>query len=154
MGFIGIFVLDYLVLYGLYFTLPDEILTHYIYYYGIVHTARQIVQEIAPLDAVSAFDNVLYSPRATLEIVRGCDGSGVMFLLVAAIAAYPSAWRGKIIGILSAIVLTCVLNQARIVGLYFTLTRQPDWFIALHTYLVPTLFVILAVGFFATWASH
>jgi len=95
----------------------------------------------------------LSSPRATLSIVRGCDGAGVTFLLIAAVLAFSAGWKYKLLGAAGALVLTYALNELRVVGLYFVAAYHSEWFGLLHDYLVPTLLIVACCIFFAAWAG-
>lgn len=146
--FLGI----YGIFHTLYFRLPDEILREVVYYRGIGVFCSQLIHFIAPLEQVSAIHNHLQSPHADLEIVRGCDGAGALFLVMAAILAFPASIKRKLMGLVLGIALMYTLNLIRISGLYFVVAYHNDWFTVIHTYLAPTLLIIVACLFFAWWA--
>ena len=145
LGFYGLF-------HSLYFGLPDNVLRDVIHYYGIGLLCSSLIHFIAPLEQVSAVHNHLQSPLADLVIVRGCDGAGVLFLVMAAILAFPASLKQKLIGLLLGVAFMYTLNLVRIIGLYFVVAYHNDWFLLVHTYLAPTLFIIVACLFFAWWA--
>jgi exosortase family protein XrtM len=152
--FVTLFGLLYLVQYGAYQWLPDRFLAEVVYRHGIVAGAASAIEWLAPAERVVVDGNRLASPRATLEIVRGCDGSGALFLLVAAILALRAAPLRTAGGLLGALLLVYALNQLRVVGLYFVAAYRGDWFTPLHGYLVPTLFVVVAALYFGWWAAR
>jgi len=88
------FVLRMLGYYGmfhvLYFLIPMAVLHDQIYPLLFGHPTVSIISALQPAEAVQASANRIASPRAILEIVRGCDGSGVLFLITAAILAFPA----------------------------------------------------------------
>ena len=145
LGFYGIF-------HTLYFGLPDAILREVVYNRGIGVFCSKLIHFIAPMEQVSAVQNHLQSPVADLEIVRVCDGAGAVFLVMAAILAFPASVKRKLIGIVLGILLMYSLNLIRISGLYFVVAYHNDWFQIIHTYLAPTLLIIVACLFFAWWA--
>ena len=145
LGFYGIF-------HTLYFGLPDAILREVVYNRGIGVFCSKLIHFIAPMEQVSAVLNHLQSPVADLEIVRGCDGAGAVFLVMAAILAFPASVKRKLIGLVLGILLMYSLNLIRISGLYFVVAYHNDWFQIIHTYLAPTLLIIVACLFFAWWA--
>jgi exosortase family protein XrtM len=145
LGFYGIF-------HTLYFGLPDEVFRDVVYYRGIGVFCSQLIHLIAPLEQVSAVQNHVQSPHADLEVVRGCDGAGALFLVMAAILAFPASIKRKLIGLVLGIALMYSLNLLRISGLYFVVAYHNDWFTVIHTYLAPTLLIIIACLFFAWWA--
>jgi exosortase family protein XrtM len=86
--------------------------------------------------------------------VRGCDGSGVILLLVAAIITVRTTIKRTLLGIVGAIALVYVLNQLRIVAIYFVVSRWRPWFTPVHVYFIPTLMILVGALYFAVWASH
>jgi exosortase family protein XrtM len=148
MVFVGCYAL---LNYG-YFKIPVDLFMNVIYYHGVVAICADLINMLAPLEQVLAQQNHLLSSKADLEIVRGCDGAGVLFLVASAIVAFPSTWRRKLIGLLLGISLIYLLNLLRISVLYFIIAYQPDWFLLVHTYLAPTLMIIVGCCYFAWWA--
>jgi exosortase family protein XrtM len=135
-----------------YFKIPVDLFMNVIYYHGVVTLCADLINLIAPLEQVLAQQNHLLSAKTNLEIVRGCDGAGVLFLMVSAIAVFPSNWRQKLIGLLLGIGLIYSLNLVRISGLYFVIVYHPDWFLLIHSYLAPTLMIMVGCCYFAWWA--
>jgi exosortase family protein XrtM len=152
-AFVALFALLYAIQHGVYQSVPDRVLADVVYRHGIVAGAASVIEWIAPGEQVIVDGNRLASPRAVLEIVRGCDGSGALFLLVAAILALRAGARPTALGLCGALSLVYVLNQLRVVGLYFVAAYRGDWFTPLHGYLVPTLFVVVSALYFAWWAA-
>lgn len=146
-----LFVACYVLLDYAYFQIPVELFMHVIYYHGVVAVCADLLNWLAPLEHVLAKQNHLMSAKANLEIVRGCDGAGVLFLLIAAVVAFPGGWRRKLIGLAIGIGLIYCINLIRIVSLYFIVAYQPAWFMLIHSYIAPTLMVILACAYFAWW---
>lgn len=147
-----IFVGCYALLNYGYFKIPDDLFLNVIYYHGVVMVCADLINMLAPLEHVLAQQNHLLSAKANLEIVRGCDGAGVLFLVVSAIVAFPSTWLRKLIGLLLGIGLIYLLNLLRISILYFVIAYRPDWFQLIHVYLAPTLMVLVGCCYFAWWA--
>ena len=111
--------------------------------YGLLTRAgAALVNLLHPLEAARAEANLLVSGRAVLEIVRGCDGSGAMFMLTAALLAAPLTVRVKAMGLVAGLALVLLLNQARITGLYFVAAYRPAWFLPVHAYVAHSLLVL------------
>jgi exosortase family protein XrtM len=147
-----LFIGSYVLLdYG-YFKIPVDLFINVFYYHGVVTVCADLINMIAPLEQVVPHQNHLISTKADLEIVRGCDGAGVLFLIVSAILVFPSKLRRKLIGLILGIGLIYMINLLRIAVLYFVMAYHPDWFSLIHTYLAPTLMVIVACAYFALWA--
>jgi exosortase family protein XrtM len=135
-----------------YFNIPVDLFINTIYYHGVVTICADLINLISPLEQVLPQQNHLISANVDLEIVRGCDGAGVLFLMVSAILVFPSKLKRKVIGLILGIVLIYVLNLLRIGVLYFVIAYHPYWFQLIHVYLAPTLMVIVACAYFALWA--
>ncbi len=146
--FIGFYVL---LDFG-YFQIPVDLFINVIYYYGVVTICADVINFIAPLENVVAQQNHLISVNANLEIVRGCDGAGVLFLVISAILAFPAKLIRKLIGLMLGIILISMINLIRIIVLYFVVAYHSEWFSLIHTYLAPTLMVIVGGSYFAWWA--
>jgi exosortase family protein XrtM len=149
MLFVGCYaLLDYLY----YFKIPAELFINVLYPHGVVAVCADLINIIAPLEKVSFKLNHLISAHADLEIVHGCDGANVLFLVVSAILVFPSGLKRKLTGLLLGIGLIYSLNLLRISTLYFVIAYLPDWFQLIHIYVAPTLMVIAGCFYFAWWA--
>jgi exosortase family protein XrtM len=146
--FVGCYVLlDYA-----YFNIPDALFSNVIYYHGVVSICADVINFFSPAEQVLAKQNHLLSTKADLEIVRGCDGAGMLFLVMSAILVFQTPIRRKLLGLLLGIGLIYCLNLVRICLLYFVLAYQPGWFQLIHTYVAPTFMVLLGCCYFAWWA--
>ena len=150
---IAIFSAVYLALYWGYLQIPEDVLNDRIYRLGITTPTAAMINLVSPADAAAAVGSKIVFGPSSLDIVRGCDGIGQYFLLVAAITSMSTSWRRLVVGILAATVFIYMLNQARILVLYFVLTRHAEWFAPLHSYVFPTLLVLAAIVFFSIWAE-
>jgi exosortase family protein XrtM len=151
--FLLVFCGVYALLHCLYFALPDHLLRDGVHYYGIVLPAARIVNLVAPQEAVSAVHGELRSDKASLSIVRGCDGAGLAFLLVAAVVAFSAPLRRKLLGIAAAVALTYLLNELRLILLYFVAADRHAWFDPLHNYFIPTFLILGGCVFFFVWTA-
>lgn len=146
--FVGCYaLLDYA-----YFKIPVDLFMNVIYHHGVVAVCADLINWVAPAEQVLAQHNHVVSSKADLEIVRGCDGAGVLFLMVSAIIVFPSTWRRKLVGLVLGIALVYGLNLLRVSGLYFVVAYHNDWFLLIHTYLAPTLMILAGCCYFAWWA--
>ncbi|MGR8921321.1 MAG: exosortase family protein XrtM [Gammaproteobacteria bacterium] len=152
MTFVALFAGLYVIMHLAYFQLSNDTLGQ-LYELAINRPAAMVINAVTDGPQVEVRGNRLESDRAILEIVRGCDGSGVIFILAAAILAFGARLRHKLVGVLLAVGLIYVLNQARVVVLYFVVVHRPEWFTPLHTFYIPTLLIVAACLFFVGWAS-
>ena len=132
--------------------IPDAVLGHFVYHNVVVSIAANTINLFAPTEHVSTLHNKLVSSQASLEIVRGCDGAGTIFLLIAAMIAFTASVKHKFIGVSLGLLLLYILNESRIICLYFILAYKRGWFQVVHTYYAPTLIIIISSLFFMWWA--
>lgn len=142
-------------LYGLfhfaYYKIPNDVLGNKIYPAVIGNLAAEVINTVTPDRNVKAHNNALISKKAKLNIVRGCDGSGVLFMLTAAILGFGATFRQTIIGLALGIATVYLINQVRIIGLFYLIEYNRMWFPPVHTYYAPTLIILLISGFFLLW---
>ncbi len=137
-----------------YCAIPDSFLRDHVYFYGIVRPAEALINWIVPTEHALGVQNRIESASARLNIVRGCDGAGIAFLLIAAILAYRAHLKATLLGITGAVLLVYVLNEMRVIVLYFLITRRPDWFLTAHVYLIPTLMILVGTIYFSLWSAR
>lgn len=147
-----LFITCYFVLNRLYFEIPNDVLKDLVYFQGVTLVCANIIKFVAPQEAVSAIHNHLVSPSADLEIIRGCDGAGALFLVLSAILASPSSFLRKLWGMALGIGLLYVFNLIRVSGLYFLIVYHADWFELIHTYIAPSFIIVIGCLYFAWWA--
>lgn len=151
-AFIVLFALIYVVFYALYHMVPDTVLADVVYRWGINEPAVAVIDLLAPGEGVRVEGHRILSPRVALEIVRGCDGSGAFFLAAAAMLAFRASLSYKLLGVAAAFALIFVLNEARVIGLYFAVAYRPAWFTPLHSYVIPTFLIAAICLLFVVWA--
>ena len=72
-------------------------------------------------------------------------------MLSAAILSFGASVRHTIIGFVLGTLTVYLINQVRIVGLFYIIEYNRAWFPPVHTYFAPTLIIFLIAGFFLVW---
>lgn len=93
------------------------------------------------------------SPRFQVTVGIGCEGSEPITLYLAALLGFPVLWKYKIKGILFGVSTLFLLNQIRILGLYFIGSTNQSWFISFHEEIFPLLFIIIALIVWLIWLT-
>ncbi len=93
----------------------------------------------------------LQAPDGSIRVLYGCEGTDVLMVLLAALLAAPGSWRGKLTGVLAGAALVYMLNQTRVLALFYAVRRAPTWFGAIHGLIAPMVVVIVVVAFFLAW---
>lgn len=151
---VALFLALYVLFDQSYFMLPDQFLREQIYPLGLASVTAKLVALAAPHENVLSAGHHVQSGLVDLEIVRGCDGSGAIFMLAAAILAAPAAWRRKALGLLTGTLLMYLVNLLRLVALYFVISRHGEWFLVVHTYLAPAVIISVACLYYAFWCHN
>lgn len=113
-----------------------------------VKPAAVLIQFMTPAAHARAVAASIKSPGGGLNILNGCEGTEVMFLLVAAFAAVRMGWRHRLAGIALGLVLVFVLNQVRILALFYAFRDDRHLFDLLHTTVLPALLIAAVVLYF------
>lgn len=148
--FVPVFAAVFAVLEAVYVAIPDQLLLA-AYHHAIVAPAAALIGLVAPAEHVLASGNGLVSSQVRFDIVRGCDGSGLLFLLAAAIIAFPSSVRQKLSGLALAAAGVYLVNELRLLILYATQRFRPGWFATMHLYVLPLALIVLSAIFFLAW---
>ena len=113
-----------------------------------VKPATALVQALTPEIHAKSVAASIKAPGGGLNILNGCEGTEVMFLLVAAFAAVRMDWRHKLVGLATGLCLIFVLNQARILALFYAFRNDRTLFDLLHTTVLPALLVAAVALYF------
>jgi exosortase family protein XrtM len=113
-----------------------------------------LVNWLAPAAHLISAGDRLLGPGTSLRIVRGCDGAGVLVLLVGAILAYPVRWHQRAFAAVGATLFVYLLNEFRLVALCFASAHSSGAFTVLHVYVLPTLLVMACAIYFVVWSGR
>jgi exosortase/archaeosortase family protein len=94
------------------------------------------------------------APGGGINILNGCEGADLLFLLAAAFAACALPWRRRWAGLALGCALVYGLNQARVVGLFYAYRSDPAWFDLLHTLLAPVALIFIIAAYFHAWCHR
>ena len=119
-------------------------------------------ESIAGLSAwlVHLFDDQVLSYGVTLwdrqsgfgvSIEAGCNGVEAMIVLVAAIVAFPTRWRHKLIGIAIGVVAIQAMNLLRIISLFYLGQWSQTAFEWGHLYVWQALIMLDVLIVFLVW---
>lgn len=103
------------------------------------------------LQATSVGTRVLAPGGLGVNINNGCEGTDLYFLLLAAFAAVALPWKTRCLGLSLGLIVSFVLNQVRIIALFFAQRSDHALFDLLHTTMAPVLLVIALGLYFHTW---
>ncbi len=147
------FVALFLALQAIYAAIPDAVLERDIVHHGLARPAAWVITASGHGEA-HAVANEINGAAAMLAIIRGCDGSSGMFLLLAAIAAFPAPWRHRLGGAVLGLLLLHAINIARVAGLYALLATDVRLFHAVHEFMAPSVTVLGICLYYVAWCAQ
>jgi len=89
-----------------------------------------------------------------VEIRDNCNAIYEVGLYAAAVWAYPTSWRDRLIGTLAGASVLYVVNVLRIVTLLTVGLLQRSWFEVTHLYVWQTLFLLVVATCWIAWVSR
>ena len=114
----------------------------------------ELINRLTPSVGVQAMGNRLVAPGGGITVLKGCEGTEVMFMLTAAFAAVVMPWRRRLIGLGLGILLVFGLNQIRLVALFYAFRADPSLFDLLHGILAPIALVIAVALYVMYWMGY
>ena len=128
------FVALFLALQLLYYLTPDQLLAGTIIHHLLAQPAAWLI-DFAGIAETHAVGNEIRGSSGVLFIIRGCDGSSSMFLLLAAVGAFSTSSGPKLRGIGMGLLLLHALNLGRVALLYALLPLDLQLFNVVHEFL-------------------
>jgi exosortase/archaeosortase family protein len=96
----------------------------------------------------------VYGPAFSFEVVSGCTGIFVFLLVLSAVLAFPARWRSRLVCLLGVAALIFVLNQVRIVSLYFVGAHWRERFEDMHLYVWQGFIIVAVTVYWYVWAAR
>ena len=126
----------------------DTWIERLIIHQATVKPAAALVQWITPAAQARPVAASIKAPGGGLNILNGCEGTEVMFLLIAAFSAVRLGWRQRLLGLGLGLILIFVLNQARILALFYAYRNDRRLFDLLHTAVLPAVLIAAVALYF------
>lgn len=97
---------------------------------------------------------ILTSDDFAVNVVAECTAIGPLVLYAGAVAAYPSPWRAKGIGILLGLVVLTAVNVLRIASLFWVGQAYPQYLGIAHLLVWQTAMILLAIVLWLVWVER
>lgn len=104
-------------------------------------------------EEATADGNWVESPRFGYSVWDGCDALEPLGLFAAAVVATPAPTLLRLAGVLLGAVVMSLVNQVRIVSLYFTGIHYPAAFETLHVEVWQAFFILFSIGLWVAWSQ-
>ena len=94
------------------------------------------------------------SREFSIEIVSGCTGIFTFILLFSAIVSFPVSWRSRLRAILAGALLIGLLNEVRIISLFYIGRSFPEAFDDIHIYVWQGVIIVAVAFYFYAWVAR
>jgi len=119
-----------------------------------VQTAAWLIDIATPAINVTAVGSRLRAAGGGINVLNGCEGTDVMFLMACAVFVAPLAWRHRMIGLVIGGFMVFALNQIRILALFYAFRSDKALFDILHGVIAPVLLIMAIAAFFVFWMNR
>jgi exosortase family protein XrtM len=119
----------------------------------VLDPAAIIVKWLTPKLHVVVGDDELMASGVGLRLQNGCEGVETLLLLTAALLAWPATPGQKLRGVVAGALFVFLLNQARLVTLFYSFRADPSLFDRLHSLVMPVVVVLAVVGYATLWQN-
>jgi exosortase family protein XrtM len=147
------FVLAFVILTAAFEASRGSTFERFVIEESVLVPTASLVSAISPGVILDRTSRTIAKGTARLHVTRGCEGIEMLFLLAAAILAYPTDLRRRTIGLLIGSVLVFALSVARLTALVFTLRYWPGGWEAMHGLLMPLVPVVVIAAYFLYWSA-
>jgi exosortase/archaeosortase family protein len=138
---------------ALYGAAKETWIERFVIDHATVKTAAWIIDKADPQVMVQPVGTRLRAPGGGINILNGCEGMDMLCLMIAAMLVAPLSWKAKLAGVIAGTCFIFVLNQARIVALFYSFRANTAIFEMLHGLVAPLILITAAGIFFTLWLS-
>ncbi|MBI4199895.1 MAG: archaeosortase/exosortase family protein [Chloroflexi bacterium] len=103
---------------------------------------------------VSITGTIVGTPTFAYTIVTECTAIGPILLFMAAVVAYPTTLRAKVLGILLGVVSLSAINMVRLVSLFYIGAAFPQQLPLAHYVIWQSAIIISALLLWLFWADR
>lgn len=96
----------------------------------------------------------LASGEFIVDVSPACSGAVPSIIYLAAVLAFPTSWRSKMIGVGLGVSIIHGVNLLRVVALFMIGLFFNEWFHETHVYIAQALVVAIAVATWLFWAGR
>lgn len=116
-----------------------------------VTPTAMVINFLTPSVNVKALGNQLIAPGGGITVLKGCEGTEIMFMLVAAFTAIVMPWQRRLSGLCFGVLLVFCLNQVRLVTLFYVFRNEPSLFNLLHGTVGPIVLILCVAIYVFYW---
>jgi exosortase/archaeosortase family protein len=143
-----VFILLFILMQAGWQMVRDEAIGHFIRGTITIKPAVMLIHLLTPQIAASAVGNQILAPGGGLVIKIGCEGVEALFILIAALMSVTMAWRNKCLNIFLGTGLIYIVNEVRILILFYAFRSDKALFQLLHGTIAPLALIAIAGLFY------
>lgn len=96
----------------------------------------------------------IVSPRFAVNVRTGCNGLETIYIFFAGVLAFPAPWSRKLWGLVLGFLAIQLLNNVRIVSLFYIGVYFPQHFEDSHIVIWQAIVILFGVALFLLWADR
>ena len=146
-----VFILLFIFMQAGWQMVRDDAIGHFIRGTVTVKPSVMMIHLLTPHIQASALGNQILAPGGGLVIKIGCEGIEALFILIAGLFSVTMAWRAKLSGMLLGLMLIYVVNEIRILVLFYAFRADKALFQLLHGTIAPLALIAIAGLFYHYW---
>ena len=146
-----VFILLFILMQAGWQMVRDDAIGHFIRGTVTVKPAVMLIHLLTPHIQASALGNQILAPGGGLVIKIGCEGIEALFILIAGLLSVTMAWRAKLSGMLLGLILIYVVNEVRILMLFYAFRTDKALFQLLHGTIAPLALIAITGLFYHYW---
>ncbi len=97
---------------------------------------------------------VLQGSGLAIQIMNNCNAVYEMFIFSAAVIAFPTPIKNKVVGIVLGLLVIYLVNLARVLGLFYIGTYMPNLFEGAHIYVAQIFFIVFVAMVWIFWIER
>jgi exosortase/archaeosortase family protein len=115
--------------------------------------AAWLVNQFTPEARAVAVRSSIRATGGGINVLNGCEGFDVLFLLASALLIAPATWRRRVFGFVAGAPLVWLLNQGRILVLFYANRADKELFALLHGTVAPLVMIMAVTLAFVLYLS-
>ncbi len=127
---------------------------HLVVHDATIRPAAVVVNLLTPYAHAQASGFTLNAVGGGLVVANGCEGTEALFLLFAAFAVAPLSWSARWRGLLLGTLVVFLINQVRLLALFYAYRKDPSLFDSLHDGAAPIGVIIVVSAYFYAWLVY
>lgn len=114
-----------------------------------VPSAVCMINAITPNIDAQAIESRIVSRLGVINVLGGCDGTDLYFIVLAGVLSMPMAIGTRVLGAIIGVPLIFIANQARLLALFYSNAYDRQLFGELHGIVTPLVLMVVAIAFLA-----